>query len=153
MDATIYSPYTDLRWVNDTDEFILIRTYMDKANKNLTFRFYGRDTGRTVEMDGPHESRLTRPDPPVLRETATLFQGQRKQIQWAKDGMDVTVYRIVKEKDGEERRDEFFSRYEPWQAVYLVGTKPRPTPTPVPTPEPPPEPAPTPEPAAGSTGG
>jgi vancomycin resistance protein YoaR len=149
MDATIYSPYTDLKWVNDTDGYILIRTYMDKAKKNLTFRFFGTDMGRTVEMDGPHESRLTKPEPPDYRESSALFEGQRKQIQWAKDGMDVTIYRIVTEQDGEVRRDEFFSRYEPWQAVYLVGTKP--VPTPVPTPEPPPEA--TPEPAAESSGG
>jgi vancomycin resistance protein YoaR len=149
MDATIYSPYTDLKWVNDTDGYILIRTFLDKAKKNLTFRFYGTDVGRTVEMEGPQESRLRKPEPPVYRDSSTMFVGQRKQIQWAKDGMDVTVYRIIREKDGEVRRDEFFSRYEPWQAVYLVGTKP--VPTPVPTPEPSPEP--TPEPAAESTGG
>jgi vancomycin resistance protein YoaR len=145
MDATIYSPYTDLKWVNDTEDFILIRSYVDKANKNITFRFYGNAPGRTVEMDGPHESRLKSPDPPVYRETSTLLKGQTKQIEWAKNGLDVTVYRIVKEDGQEVRRDEFFSRYKPWQAVYLMGTKE--APTPVPTPEP------TPEPAAESTGG
>ena len=149
MDATIYSPYTDLKWVNDTEEFILIRSYMDKTNKNLTFRFYGADSGRTVEMDGPHESRIRKPPPALNRPTSTLFEGQKRQIEWAKDGMDVTIYRIVKENGTEVRRDEFFSRYKPWQAVYLVGTKV--APTPVPTPAPLPEP--TPEPSASSTGG
>jgi vancomycin resistance protein YoaR len=149
MDATIYSPYTDLKWVNDTEGFILIRTYMDTANKNLTFRFYGQDSGRTVEMDGPHETRIKEPPPPLNRPTSTLYEGQKRQIEWAKDGMDVTVYRIVKENGKEVRRDEFFSRYKPWQAVYLVGTKQVPTPTPAPQPTP----EPTPEPASASAGG
>ncbi len=149
MDATIYSPYTDFKWVNDTEEFILIRTFMDNANKNLTFRFFGADSGRTVEMDGPHESRIIKPPPPLNRPTSTLFQGQKRQIEWGKDGMDVTVYRTVKENGKEVRQDEFFSRYKPWQAVYLVGTKE--VPTPVPTPALPPEP--TPEPTEASTGG
>jgi len=149
MDATIYSPYTDLKWVNDTQEFILVRTYMDKANKNLTFRFYGADSGRTVEMDGPHESRVLNPPPPLNRPTSTLLKGQKRQIQWAKDGMDVMVYRIVKENGKDVRQDEFFSRYKPWQAVYLVGTKE--VPTPVPTPVSAPEP--TPEPSAATSGG
>jgi vancomycin resistance protein YoaR len=149
MDATIYSPYTDLKWVNDTEGFILIRTYMDTANKNLTFRFYGVDSGRSVEMDGPHETRVKKPPPALERPTSALYQGQRRQIEWAKDGMDVTVYRIVKETGKEVRRDEFFSRYKPWQAVYLVGTKQAPTPTPAPQPTP----EPTPEPSSDSTGG
>jgi hypothetical protein len=151
MDATIYSPYTDLKWVNDTEGFILIRTLMDRANKNLTFRFYGVDSGRTVEMDGPYETRIKQPPPPLNRPTSALYQGQTRQIEWAKDGMDVTIYRIVKENGKEVRRDEFFSRYKPWQAVYLVGTKAPPTPAPTPVPQPSPEP--TPEPSSASTGG
>jgi vancomycin resistance protein YoaR len=123
LDATIYSPTVDLKWVNDTGQFILIRTQVDREQKTLTFRFYGLSPGRTVEMDGPHESRLVHPDPPIYREDPTLPQGTKKQIEWAKDGLDVTVYRIIKENDQEVQRDTFFSRYQPWQAVYLVGTK------------------------------
>jgi vancomycin resistance protein YoaR len=123
LDATIYTPHVDLKWVNDTGHHILIRTHVDEAKKTLTFRFLGMDSGRTVEMDGPHESRLVRPEPPIYRDDPTRPKGQTKQIQWAKDGLDVTVYRIVKENGEEVRRDKFFSRYQPWQAVYLRGTK------------------------------
>jgi hypothetical protein len=35
----------------------------------------------------------------------------------------VTIYRIIKENGLEVERETFFSRYRPWQAVYLVGTK------------------------------
>jgi hypothetical protein len=52
-----------------------------------------------------------------------LPKGEKKQIEWAKDGLDVTVYRIVYEDGLEVRRDTFFSRYRPWQAVFLVGTR------------------------------
>jgi vancomycin resistance protein YoaR len=123
MDATIYSPTVDLKWVNDTGEHILIRTQVDKSKKTLVFRFYGRNPGRTVEMEGPHEGELVPPGPPVYRDDPTLPQGTQKQIEWPKDGQDVTVYRIVKENGQEVRRDKFFSRYKPWQAVYLVGTQ------------------------------
>ena len=123
MDATIYSPQVDLKWVNDTGHYILIHTYVDKVNNTLTFRFYGTNPGRTVEMDGPYESNPVHQGPPVYREDPTLPKGQTKQIEWAKDGLDVTAYRIIKENGVEVRRDTFFSRYRPWQAVYLVGTK------------------------------
>ncbi|MGC9336190.1 MAG: VanW family protein, partial [Anaerolineae bacterium] len=123
MDATIYSPQVDLKWVNDTGNHILIQTYVDKANQTLSFRYYGTNPGRTVEMDGPHEANPVPHGPAVYRDDPTLPKGQTKQIEWAKDGLDVTVYRIIKEDGIEVRRDTFFSRYRPWQAVYLVGTK------------------------------
>jgi vancomycin resistance protein YoaR len=123
MDATIFSPYVDLKWVNDTGNFVLIRTQVDNAKRTVTFRLYGTSVGRTVEMEGPVESRLVHPDPPVYRNDPSLPKGQTRQIESAKDGLDVTVVRIVKENGQEVRRDTFFSRYKPWQAVYLVGTK------------------------------
>jgi vancomycin resistance protein YoaR len=123
LDATIYSPSVDLKWVNDTGKYILIQTYVDKANSTLTFRFFGTNPGRTVEIDGPYESNPVSHGPPEYREDPSLPKGQTKQIEWAKDGLDVTVYRIIKKDGVEVERDAFFSRYQPWQAVYLVGTK------------------------------
>jgi vancomycin resistance protein YoaR len=126
MDATIYSPQVDLKWVNDTGHHILIQTYVDRDNNTLTFRYYGTNPGRTVERDGPYESNPVPHGPAVYRDDPTLPKGQTKQIEWAKDGLDVTVYRIVKENGQEVRRDTFFSGYRPWQAVYLVGTREEP---------------------------
>jgi vancomycin resistance protein YoaR len=123
MDATIYSPSVDLKWQNDTGHYILIQTNVDRANQTVTFRFYGTNPGRTVERDGPYESSPVPSGPAVYRDDPTLPKGQTKQIEWAKDGLDVTVYRIIKENGVEVQRDTFFSRYRPWQAVYLVGTK------------------------------
>jgi vancomycin resistance protein YoaR len=123
LDATIYSPSVDLKWVNDTGNYILIQTYVDKANQTVTFRLYGTNPGRTVEMDGPYESNPVPHGPPVYRDDPTLPKGQTQQIEWPKDGLDVTIYRIIKENGVEVQRDTFFSRYRPWQAVYLVGTK------------------------------
>jgi vancomycin resistance protein YoaR len=122
MDATIYSPQVDLRWENDTGYHILVQTYVDRTNNTLTFRFYGTNPGRTVEIDGPYESNPVTHGPAVYRDDPTLPKGQTKQIEWPKDGLDVTVYRNITQ-DGQTRRDTFFSRYRPWQAVYLVGTR------------------------------
>jgi vancomycin resistance protein YoaR len=123
MDATIYSPYVDLKWVNDTGEYILIRTSVETEKKTVSFRFYGRKPPRVVEMEGPREDKLVPHGPAITREDPTLPKGTRKQIEWAKDGLDVTVVRLIKENGQVVRRDEFFSRYQPWQAVFLVGTK------------------------------
>ncbi|HNS51293.1 MAG TPA: VanW family protein [Anaerolineae bacterium] len=123
MDATIYSPSVDLKWVNDTGHHILVHTWVDQSAQTVTFRFYGTNPGRTIELDGPYESNPVPHGEPVYRDDPTLPKGQKKQIEWAKDGLDVTVYRIIKQDGAEVGRDTFFSRYRPWQAVYLVGTK------------------------------
>ena len=123
LDATIYSPSVDLKWVNDTGHYILIHTYVDRANQTLTFHYFGTKPNHTVEIDGPYEANPVPHGPPVYRDDPTLPQGETRQIEWPKDGLDVTVYRIIKENGVEIRRDTFFSRYQPWQAIYLVGTK------------------------------
>jgi vancomycin resistance protein YoaR len=123
LDATIYSPDVDLKWVNDTGHYILVQTYVDRENSTLTFHYYGTNPGRTVEMEGPFKENPVQHGPPVYRDDPTLPKGQTKQIEWPKDGLDVTVYRIIKENGLEVERETIFSRYRPWQAVYLVGTK------------------------------
>ena len=123
LDATIYSPDVDLKWVNDTGHYILIQTYVDEENSTLTFDYYGTNPGRTVEMEGPYEENPVEHGPAVYRDDPTLPKGETKQIEWAKDGLDVTIYRIIKENGVEVEREAIFSQYRPWQAVFLVGTK------------------------------
>jgi vancomycin resistance protein YoaR len=122
MDATVYSSQSDFKFVNDTSHYLLIETETDLKGGTVTFRFYSTKTGRTVEIEGPFEANVVPHGPDVHREDPTLPEGTTKQIDWAHDGVDVTVYRIVKEDDKVLWKDTFFSRYRPWQAVYLVGT-------------------------------
>lgn len=51
MDATVYIPRPDLRFINNTPNYILIQTKIEGTA--LTFQFYGTDDGRKVEIDGP----------------------------------------------------------------------------------------------------
>ncbi len=123
LDATIYSPWVDLKFLNDTSYYLLIETEADAQTGTLTFRFYSTKVGRTVEMEGPVEDNVIPHEPPVYEDDPTLPNGTTKQVEWARDGVDVTLYRIIKEGDEVISREEFFSRYQPWTAVYLVGTK------------------------------
>jgi len=54
MDATIYIPRPDLRFINNTPGHILIQTEIDIPRKELAFKFYGTADGRKIEVDGPH---------------------------------------------------------------------------------------------------
>ncbi len=52
MDATIYIPNPDLRFVNNTPGHILMQASIE--GPELIFRFYGTSDGRKTEVDGPH---------------------------------------------------------------------------------------------------
>lgn len=51
MDATVYVPYPDMKFINNTPGHILIQTKIEGTK--LTFSFYGTNDGRTVKVDGP----------------------------------------------------------------------------------------------------
>lgn len=51
LDATIYPPSTDLRFVNNTPGYILIQTNVEDTK--LTFSFWGTNDGRQVAIAGP----------------------------------------------------------------------------------------------------
>jgi vancomycin resistance protein YoaR len=122
LDATIYAPDVDFKFRNDTDHFLLIQTYTDMEAGTLTFRFYGTPTGRQVTMEGPIVENITAPGPPQYQEDPSLPRDTRKQVEWARDGADVTVRRTVTQDGVPIHQDTFVSRYRPWRAMYLIGT-------------------------------
>lgn len=122
LDATVYTPDIDFRFRNDTDYYLLIQTATDLEAGTVTFRFYSTPTGREVTVSEPEETNLVKHGPPIYEEDPSLPKGTTKQVDWANDGLDVSVKRIVKEGETVIHEDEIFSHYSPWQAVYKVGT-------------------------------
>lgn len=124
LDATIYTPDVDFKFRNDTDSFILIQTHTDREAGTVTFDFYGKPNPREVVVSEPTLTNVVPHGEDVYQIDPALPPGTVKQVDWAKDGVDVTVSRIVKENGAVLHQDTLFSRYRPWQAVYLVGPNP-----------------------------
>lgn len=53
FDATIYPPFPDLKFINNTPAYILIQTKIEGFV--LTFEFYGTNDNRKVVIDGPYQ--------------------------------------------------------------------------------------------------
>ncbi len=121
LDATIYTPYVDLRFKNDTGAFLLIKPEVDPAKGRITFSFYGTRPDRTVELSKPIISNVQPPEPPLYQEDSSLPRGAIKQVEWAKNGQDVVVKRTIRTGDGKVIEDQFVSKYQPWRAVFLYG--------------------------------
>ncbi len=121
MDASIFTPNVDFRFRNDTEHFILIKSAVNKAQGKITFFIYGTKPDRQVEMTGPVISNRQPAPAPLYQEDATLKTGQIKQIDWAKEGMDAVVTRIIRYGDGTAKEEKIVSKYRPWRSVYLYG--------------------------------
>ena len=120
FDATIYTPYVDLRFLNDTDAHLLIQPVVDSVAGILTFRFYGTKPDREVVIGEAVYEDIKQPGEPIYQEDASLEPGQIKQVEWAKEGLTATVIRKVTE-NGRTREDPIRSVYRPWNAMYLYG--------------------------------
>jgi vancomycin resistance protein YoaR len=123
MDATIYSPFVNFRFLNDTPHHLLIETYIYSVKPSLTFKFYSTKVGRVVELEGPLVSDVIEHGDPVYREDAELEPGEVKQTEWATNGMTVELTRVIRDAASNEviERKTFKSKFRPWDAVFQVG--------------------------------
>lgn len=124
LDATVYSPTTDLKIKNDTPGHILIQSFVDTKTSTLTFEIYGTSDGRMATVSKPSVTNVTPPPEDLYQDDPTLPSGTIKQTEHKAWGAKVTFnYKV--EKDGVTTYQKLFvSNYRPWQAVYLRGTGP-----------------------------
>ncbi len=121
LDATIYQPQPDLKFVNDTGNSILIWGYV-KGSK-VTFEIYGTKDDRKAEVIGPEKLSETPAGDPIYAETDTLAKGVTKQIETPHPGGTATATYRVTYPNGEVKEQIFKSSYRAWPARYLVGTR------------------------------
>ena len=124
MDATIYNPRPDLRFINDTSSHILFLTRIDEDD--LIFEFWGSDDGRKVEVSEPKIFNITTPGPARYIESENLAPGETQMIERAHNGADAEFTRTITYSDPEKELVEelWETHYNPWRAVYLIGKTP-----------------------------
>ncbi len=121
LDATVYFPLVDFKFVNDTPYWLLMETYVDVGGRKLTWKLYSTSDGRTVDMQTTGPQNVI-PAPPAMFEVdPDLNEGQIKQVDWAADGADVNVHRTVYRGGQVYFTDEFETHYKEWQAVCQYG--------------------------------
>ncbi len=122
MDATIYAPHFDLKFVNDRSTPLLIVTEIQEGAHRLLFHLYSTDDGREVEMEGPEVTDRTVPGPPIYTLDESMAPGTVRQWQAAADGLTATVRRRVTDASGALLyNDTFVSRFAPRRLAYRYG--------------------------------
>ena len=101
---------------------IIIKAVVDEARGTLTFNFYGTKPDWTVEVIGPNILKETPPPAPIYQQDSSLAVGEVRQVEFAKNGVDVTWRRVLRDNQGQVLSEELLeSSYTPWPSYYLVG--------------------------------
>jgi vancomycin resistance protein YoaR len=119
LDATVYFPLVDLKFVNDTPYWLLMETYV--YGYSLTWKFYSTSDGRTVEWNTTGITNVVAPPEPIYRENPDLLTGTIKQVDWPVEGATVIVNRTVYKNGTVYFTDTFRTDYVPWGAIFEYG--------------------------------
>jgi hypothetical protein len=132
LDAYVGEPSPDLRFTNNTPDWIRIEATSDLGT--LTVSIFGADPGWTVSPDVGGATKVVRPNPtPSLQVDPELAPGQQFTVSGGLPGFDVAVQRTVTKNGQVVDRYGVSEHYQPVPAVVAVGPPPTPTPMP-PTP-------------------
>jgi vancomycin resistance protein YoaR len=125
MDAAIFTGPSgyDLRFVNDTGNWLLLEARVDTGRATLTVNLYGTRPNREVrQLPVEIRNEVPAPSQPRYIDDPALPAGTVRQTDTARGGQDVTVRRVVLEGGQVVREDSFFSRFQPWPNIYVRGT-------------------------------
>ena len=108
-EATLGFPQPDVRFRNDTDAPVIIRSAYD-GNSTITVKFYGDNGGRTCEAERSERFNFTNPKL-VYEANADITPGTERVASKGSEGWSVTVTRVITMPDGTVIRQPYTHRY------------------------------------------
>lgn len=120
-DATIYDPHPDVRFVNDTGNYILFQAYT--IGYNLYIELWGVSDGRLVEKTDATQYNYIYPPAAKYVDTTDLAPGVIKQKESPHTGVTGEFWWRVIYPDGKVNFKKWISKYSPWQQVFLRGVE------------------------------
>jgi vancomycin resistance protein YoaR len=126
LDATVSKTRTGSQTVtftNDMDHPIVIRTFRYRSGGRgwVRYEIWGIPDGRSTSLSKPAVTNLRRA---VTRTVyvSTLRTGVRKQTEFPSNGMNVSVTRVVRDRNGRIlHRDVYGSNYALWDGRIEIG--------------------------------
>ena len=121
FDASVWQPSLDMRFRNDTDGPIMIRTIFDRRRSSLKSELWGRSTGRTVEISDHRLSDWVDPPPDEWFVDDELTEGTKKQIEWAVQGVFAVLSRKVWTDTVLISEADFASSFVEWPNRFMLS--------------------------------
>ncbi len=122
LDAAIFTPYNDVRFVNDTGGWLLMESYVDLARQRLSVALYGPPTGRSVTYTHRVLEQTPAPTTPVYVNDPSKPRGYLRRTDIARGGIKVVIERTVTANGQVVARDRFPTEFKPWPNIYVRGT-------------------------------
>jgi vancomycin resistance protein YoaR len=125
-DATVNYPDLDLKFTNDTDKWLLLRTFVGSGS--LTVNLYGTPQDRRVETIAAPLEVVGQPETKRIREP-TMEVGETRVESYGQPARSTSVRRVVYGPDDQVlHEDTWYSSYQSEPKLVHVGTKPKPKP-------------------------
>ena len=120
-DATVFIPSPDLKFINDTGNYLLIQSTYDDKDRSLVYQIYGTSDGRQVDISNYRRWDATPAPPDVYIDDPTLEPGKVVQDEHSIPGLK-TAFDWKVTRDGQVIHQKTFqSVFAPWAAVYRRG--------------------------------
>jgi vancomycin resistance protein YoaR len=126
LDATVSKTRGGSQTVSFTNDManpIVIRTFRYRAGGRgwVRYEIWGIPDGRQVSIGRPQISNLLKPTTQTVY-VSTLPHGVRKQTEYPANGMDVSVTRVVRDRNGRVlHRETYGSHYTLWNGRIEIG--------------------------------
>lgn len=121
FDATVFIPNPDLKFVNDTGNYVLVQSTYDGVKKTLAYEIYGTKDGRKVEISNYKQWGAVSAPPDVWIDDPTLAPGKVVKDESRVPGLK-TSFEWKVTKDGQILHQKtYVTSYTPWAAVYRRG--------------------------------
>lgn len=125
-DATVNYPDQDLKFTNDTDKWLLLRTFVGSGS--LTVNLYGTPQSRRVETTQQPLRVVGAPKVKRVKDP-TMQKGKSEVEEYGQPARATSVSRTVYDADGTVLHENtWYSSYRSEPKVVRVGTKPKPKP-------------------------
>jgi vancomycin resistance protein YoaR len=119
FDATVFVPLVDFKFTNDSENWLLLETYI--YGTQLLWKFYSTSDGRSVQWTSSGPRNVVEAPEPLYKENKDLDKGEINQVDFEVDGMDVTVTRNVSREGATIHEDVYRTHYLAWRAIYEYG--------------------------------
>ena len=119
IDAAIYDPTPDFRFVNDMPTNVLLVAWVEGVKLNI--QIWGTNDGRTVKRTDPVRYNIVRPQAAKILQSTSLATGVTQCSYAAYTGSDTYFDYIVTYPDGSVKEERFKSHYSPRRGICYVG--------------------------------
>ncbi|HUG74458.1 MAG TPA: VanW family protein [Acidimicrobiia bacterium] len=116
-EATLGFPSPDLKFRNDTENAIYIKT--EHTSTSVTVKFFGDNGGLIIESILGERQNFTEPEI-YYEPDASLPPDVEEETDEGEPGFTVSITRIIRYPDGTTREQTWWHTYHPWPIVVAV---------------------------------